>query len=133
MSESRTRAAIGSGAATTLAIAVPATLLAQVLDRENRAGSGTVVGVFVVILVAFGVGGFVAARRAPSKATSASAGAAVIAFAVVQGIALIRLLAQDEPIAWAAIPVFALIVTAVALAGGLAASRRANAPDPLDP
>lgn len=122
--------AIGLGALVTLAVAVPAALVGQTLDESGIVDDDSmwVLPVFLVVLVAMVVGGYVAASRRPDAPLLNSAGAALVGYVIVQSVAIVRLVAQDEEILWAAIPFFALLTAAAGMTGGLIAEHRARKP-----
>ena len=124
--------AIVVGALVTLAVAVPAALLAQTLDATGRVedDSAWLMVLFLVIIAAMVGGGYAAAIRRPDAPLTNSALAALSAYVLVQSIGAIRLLAAGDPVTWEAIPVFALLSSASGMTGGLLADRRARRPRP---
>lgn len=120
------------GALITLAVAVPAALLAQTLDATGRVedDSAWLMVLFLVIILAMAGGGYAAAARRPDAPLTNSALAALSAYVLVQSIGAIRLLAAGDSVTWAAIPVFALLSSASGMTGGLLADRRARTPRP---
>ena len=118
--------AVFAGAAVTLAVAVPVALLAQVLDDAGSVDDDSpwLFVLFVVILAAMAAGGYVAAVRRADAPLVNGATASVLAYAVVQVIGAIRLLATDGAVAWAAIPFFTLLAAAAGMCGGLLADHR---------
>ena len=121
---------VAIGALVTLAIAVPAALLAQTLDHADRVDddSGWLVVLFVVIIAGMVVGGYVAASSRLDAPLTNSALAALAAYALVQTIGAIRLLARGDDVTWVAIPFFALLSAAAGMTGGLIADHRARRP-----
>lgn len=122
--------AVFAGALVTLAVSVPTALLAQVLDDAGSVDDDSpwLLAAFVVILVAMAAGGYVAAVRRPDAPLVNSAVAALAAYLVVQTVGVIRLLATDGDVAWAAIPFFSLLAAAAGMTGGLVADHRARTP-----
>lgn len=120
--------AIGLGIAAALAIAIPTALLAQVVDRTDRVEDDTAVllVLFGVVLAGLGLGGFIAGSRRPDAPLTHAAAAAVGAYVVAQTVAVLRLLAADDDITWAAMPFFALLAAAAGMTGGLIADHRAR-------
>lgn len=126
--------ALGAGAA--LAVALPAALLAQVLDalRDDDAGGGIVTYVLAsVVLVGVALGGAVAGRAGRrghrSSAALAGAASALVAIALVLLLGVTRRLVAGEDVAWATVPATALLATligagAAALGSGPAARTR---------
>lgn len=117
-----------TGAAVAMALAVPTALLAQALDASDVVDddSNWLVVLFVVVLAGLAVGGYVAATRRPDAPLTNSALAALVAYALVQVISVVRLLAAGDDVAWEAIPFFALLAAAAGMSGGLVADRRAR-------
>lgn len=122
--------AVAVGALVTLAVAVPAALLAQTLDATGRVDddSAWLLVLFLVIVGAMVAGGYAAAIRRPDAPLTNGALAALTAYALVQTIGIIRLLAAGDPVTWAALPVFALLAAASGMTGGLYADHRARKP-----
>jgi cadmium resistance protein CadD (predicted permease) len=122
--------AVAVGAAVTLAICVPAAILAQVLDESGKVDddSSWLLVLFGVILVGMGIGGFMAANRRLDAPLTNSALAALTAYLLVQTIGAIRLLASGDDVTWVAIPFFALLSASAGMAGGLVADHRARQP-----
>lgn len=116
------RRAIGLGAVVAMAIALPAALVAQVLVDD--ADDGLVFVFFTLVLVGFAVGGFVAARRAPTAPFSNAALAALLAFAVIQGVGAVRRHLIDDDVQWAGVLFAALLAYAAGLLGALVAGRQ---------
>ncbi len=111
------------GALTAVAIALPVGLVGQlVVDGGDT--SSLVAFVFLApILVAFGAGGFVAARRAGVGPLSNGALAALGAFAVIQGVGLVRRLASGESVSPASLAFAAFLAYSCGLLGALLAQR----------
>lgn len=122
--------AVALGALMTLAIAVPAALLAQTLDEAGTLDddSGWLLVLFAVILGGMVAGGYVAASNRPDAPLTNSALAALAAYALVQTVSAVRLLAEGDDVTWLAIPFFALLASASGMAGGLLADHRARTP-----
>ena len=118
------------GALVALAIAVPAAILAQVLDEAGTVDddSSWLMVLFVVILGGLAAGGYVAAANRPDAPLTNSALAALGAYGLVQVIGAVRLLASGDDVTWVAIPFFALLSAAAGMTGGLLADRRARRP-----
>lgn len=85
------RLAILRGAAVAVCICLPSALAAQALVDvpEGDDPPSTVFVFFLLVLFGFALGGWWAARAAPAAPFSHGAIAAIAAFAVIQGIALI--------------------------------------------
>ncbi len=122
--------AVATGAAVALAIAVPAALLAQVLDQADRVDddSSWLLVLFGAIVVGMGIGGYVAATRRMDAPLTNSAVAALAAYLLVQILGAVRLLSSGDSVTWAAIPFFALLSASAGMVGGLFADHRARHP-----
>jgi heme A synthase len=113
------------GAVVALLIAVPPAVIAQIQsDRDALEGSNWVLLLFGVVLVAFMVGGFVAARRSTLNAMTNGAAAAVLAYAVVQGYGIVRRLADGDEIRWVGIVFAALLAASCGIVGAIVATMR---------
>ena len=90
--------AIAIGALVTLAIAVPAAILAQVLDEAGSVDDDStwLMALFAVILAGMVAGGYVAGTRRPDAPLTNSALAALGAYLLVQAIGAVRLLATGS-------------------------------------
>ncbi len=110
------------GAFLATVIALPVGLLGQLLVDDDD--NGLVVFVFLVpILVAFVAGGFVAARQASTWPLTNGALAAVAAFALIQGVGVVRRLAASEAVALASLAFAAFLACSCGLIGALVALR----------
>jgi putative membrane protein (TIGR04086 family) len=120
--------AVLRGAGVAVAVCLPLALISQQVVAEDD-GSPLAAALFLAVLVGFAIGGYVAAR-APTAAPFTNGGLAALgAFVVIQGTALVvRLVAGDPPSA--PVLVFnALLAFACGLAGGAVASRVARRED----
>lgn len=122
--------AVAVGAGVALAVAVPAAILAQVLDEAGTVDDDSwwLLVLFGAILLGMGLGGYVAANRRLDAPLTNSAVAALAAYLLVQTVGAIRLLASGESVTWTAIPFFALLSASAGMAGGLVADHRARTP-----
>jgi putative membrane protein (TIGR04086 family) len=128
-------AAIAQGAVVGLGVLVAASLVSAVLSHnlDNYDQSGWRYPLFVVVLVGYFVGGFVAGRRAPSGALTNGALAGVLAFALWVPVRILIWLARDENKALftGSTPVFKpgqifghlVIASALGMLGGIIGSR----------
>lgn len=117
------RPALLAGTLTALAVVVPATVLAEVVGAADK-DTNLVFAFLVPVLFGFGAGAYVAARRATAGPLTNGALAAVAAFALVQGVGLVRRLLAGEPISPASIAFAALLAYSCGLVGAAIASRR---------
>jgi hypothetical protein len=118
-------AAVGAGAVLAVVIALPAALVGEAAVDGDEDPSGLVLLCFVVVLLAFVAGGWLAARRAVDAPFSNGAVAALVGFAVIQLGGIVVNLVEDEPVRGASIVFSALLATASGLVGALVATRRA--------
>lgn len=113
------------GAAVALLIAVPPAVIAQVQsDRDALEGSNWVLVLFGVVLIAFMVGGNVAARRGGDTPLVNGAVAALVAYALVQGYGIVRRLADGDDIRWVGIVFAALLAASCGTVGAIVATMR---------
>ena len=120
--------AVGAGAVLAIVIALPAALVGEAAADGEDDPSGLVLLCFVVVLLAFVAGGWLAARRAPEAPFSNGAVAALVGFAVIQLGGVVANLVQDDPVRGASIAFSALLATASGLVGALVATRRPAQP-----
>ena len=121
--------AIGLGALVAMAICVPLAVLSQVISEYGSGdGAGIVVVFYFVVLAGLAVGGFVAGSRRPETPLSHGILAAVLAYAVIQGIGVIVNLARGDDISLVAIVFNAGLAAAMGLLGGWLANWRATGP-----
>jgi predicted permease len=116
--------AVGAGAVLAVVIALPAALVGEAAADGEDDPSGLVLLCFVVVLLAFVAGGWLAARRAPEAPFSNGAVGALTGFAVIQLGGVVANLLQDDPVRGASIAFSALLATASGLVGALVATRR---------
>jgi predicted permease len=119
--------AVGAGAVLAVVIALPGALVGEAAADGDDDPSGLVLACFVVVLLAFAGGGWLAARRAPDAPFSNGAVAALAAFAVIQLGGVVANLLQDDPVRAASIAFSALLATASGLAGAIVATRQTTA------
>jgi hypothetical protein len=117
--------AVGAGAVLAVVIALPAALVGEAAVDGDEDPSGLVLLCFVVVLLAFVAGGWLAARRAADAPFSNGAVAALVGFAVIQLGGVVVTVVEDEPVRGASIAFSALLATASGLVGALVATRRA--------
>jgi predicted permease len=116
--------AVGAGAVLAIVIALPAALVGEAAADGDDDPSALVLLCFVVVLLAFVAGGWLAARRALEAPFSNGAVAALAGFAVIQLGGVVANLVQDDAVRGASIAFSALLATASGLGGALLATRR---------
>ncbi len=121
------RRALIAGTLTALAVIVPVTLLGELVGAGDE-DTNLVFAFLVPVLIGFGAGAYVAARRAVAGPLTNGALAAVAAFVVVQGVGLVRRLVAGEPISLASIAFAALLAYSCGLVGAAIAMRRRPSP-----
>ena len=105
-------------------IALPVALVGQVVVEREETTSSFLAFVFLApILLAFMAGGFIAARRATASPVTNGALAAVGAFAVIQGVGVVRRLASGEAVSPASLAFAAFLAYSSGLMGALGAQR----------
>ena len=114
---------VGVGVA--LAVALPPTLLAQVLDASADGDlSGAVTSsIAALVIVAMGLGGAAAAKRSGGRAVATAAVAGLVAMALVQTLGVVRRLVADEDVAWATVPVLTAVGVGAATGSALVGRR----------
>jgi predicted permease len=116
--------ALGAGAVLAIVIALPAALVGEAAADGEDDPSGLVLLCFVVVLLAFVAGGWLAARRAVDAPFSNGAVAALAGFALIQLGGVVANLVAGDPVRGASIAFSALLATASGLVGALLATRR---------
>ena len=120
--------AVGAGAVLAIVIALPAALVGEAAADGEDDPSALVLLTFVVVLLGFVAGGWLAARRAPDAPFSNGAVAALAAFTVIQLGGVIANVIQDDPVHGASIAFSALLAIASGLVGAIVATRRSAPP-----
>jgi hypothetical protein len=118
------RDALLKGAATSIVVCLPLALVSQALTREHRDDpSRWVFLLFLGVLLGFVAGGWVAARAAAGVPYSNGATAALAAYVVIQGIALVVRLIGGDPVHVVVMVFNGLIAYGCGLTGALLATR----------
>jgi predicted permease len=119
------RRSLLTGALVTIVLAVPPAVIGLVLsDDDSLEGSGWVPLLFFWIIVAFLAGGYVAARRQPHAPQAHGGLAVLLAYAVVQGVGVLRHLIDGEGVDVLSIVFAALLATSTGMVGGMLAHWR---------
>jgi hypothetical protein len=120
------RQVVAAGVGLALAVAVPAALLAQVVDAVSDDDPGLLAyPLALVVLAGMAAGGDLVGRRASQAPARLGAITGLVAIAVVQALGIARRAVAGDDIAWATVP--AVTVVAVVLAAGAAARRARQA------
>ncbi len=125
--------AVARGMLVAIAVSLPTSLLGLVVVDDGD--SPTLVFAFLlVVLAGLAAGGYVAARRVPTAPLGNGAMAALAAFALIQGIGLVRQVATGESFSLPSVAFAALLAYCCGLLGGLAGGwrRPPNGPAPPD-
>jgi hypothetical protein len=110
--------AVALGAGASLALALPATPVAQVLEalRDDGTDAGPVVYLLAgLVLIGMAVGGVVVGRQRPTRPAASGALAGLAAIVVVLALGVARRLAAGDHVAWGTVP------APIGAAAGLAA------------
>jgi putative membrane protein (TIGR04086 family) len=117
------RRSILLGAGLIIVLAVPPAVLGVLLSEDDSMeGSPWVPVLFAWIVASFLVGGFVAARAQPHAPLAHGALAALLAFALVQGVGVVRHVVSDEDVRWMSIAFAALLASSTGTLGGIVAN-----------
>jgi hypothetical protein len=121
--------AVATGIGAALAIALPAALVAQILDARHDEDAGTSPLAYllaVLVLVGVAVGGAVAGRQRAARpaATGALVGAAAVGIVLVLGIA--RRVVAGEDVAWVTVPGTVGVASGIGAAASALAARAAG-------
>jgi hypothetical protein len=113
------------GTVTALVVALPAGVLNQLLVSSGDIDEASPVAILFWMLILLGgaAGGWTVIRLAPSARLSAAAGAAALAYGIVQLIGIVRRVGAGESISWIAFPFLALLMATCGMLGGLFAAR----------
>ncbi len=114
----------GTGAA--LAVAVPAALVGQIVDSaaDGNANSALLGVAYLAVLCGLALGGYVAGDRAPQAAMVHGATAALLAFAIVQTVGVVRRLVGDDEVSWVAIAFNGVMSACIGTVGAHVGARR---------
>jgi hypothetical protein len=118
------RIAVLKGSAVAIVICLPLALASNVVHDHN-ADSSLLPLLFFAVAAGFGVAGFVAARSDADAPYSNGAFAALLGFAIIQGVAIVVRVVGDEPIHVGTMVGNALIAYAAGILGAALTRRRA--------
>jgi putative membrane protein (TIGR04086 family) len=116
--------AVVVGALSAAVIVIPAAVLNTFLvDDDGTDASGWVLLSFLVILIGFFIGGLVAGDRERNTPLMHGAAAAFLAYAVIQGLFILKLVISGDGVeSWIGVVFLALLSASTGMAGGLGAS-----------
>lgn len=121
---------VARGAATASIISMPAAFANVVFaSQEPKAQAGVNLS-FLVVLIGFAVGGWLAGREAPSQSAKHGALAGVIAFIPVEVVGLLGRLDRGDPIGLPQIIVLGLLAACAGTAGARLGAARRNRKEP---
>jgi hypothetical protein len=118
--------ALWAGVIVAVVICVPAALIGQALDDNsaNEDPSGAALLLVFVVLAGLVIGAAIAAQRQDVGAPLAHGiAAALVSFALVQGVGILRQFAVSEDISWGGILSSALLSMVAGSVGGLIGAR----------
>ncbi len=119
------RRSLLAGALVTIALAVPPAVIGLVLsDDDGLEGSAWVPVLFFWIILAFLAGGYLAAARQPYAPQAHGGVAVLLAYAVVQGIGVVRHVASGDGVPFLSIVFNGLLATSIGMIGGMIANWR---------
>ncbi|CAN5587866.1 hypothetical protein BH10ACT3_BH10ACT3_24660 [soil metagenome] len=113
------------GTITALVVALPAGILNQFLIDSGDVEAGSPVTLLFVVLILFGgaSGGWAVIRLAPTARLAHAAGAAALAYVIVQTIGVVIRLISGDDISWLSYPFLALLMATCGMLGGMFARR----------
>ncbi len=114
---------VTAGAMMTLLLTGPAAIVRAVVDNDGDAPVW-VVGLYLVIITGYLLGGALAGRQHPSTAFVHGAASTVLAFAVLQTIGVIRRLAGGDSISVGALVFNGLLAASIGVIGAWFGARR---------
>jgi predicted permease len=121
------REVVAGGVGLALAVAVPAALLAQVVDAVSDDAPGLLAYPLVlVVLAGMAVGGDLVGRRASRAPARLGAITGLLAIAVVQALGIARRAVAGDDIAWATVPAITTVATGLAAGAAHLAARKAG-------
>lgn len=116
--------AVCFGALAAVVIALPLGLAGQIVVGDDGTDNSLLSLVFLLpILLAFMVGGFIAGRRAAAAPLTNGALAALGAFALIQGVGLVRRVVTGGTISWTSLAFAAFLAYSCGLVGAGVAQR----------
>jgi hypothetical protein len=116
-------AAVVRGAVVAVLVCLPLALVAEVAVDSDET-SAWAIPLFLAVLAGFVAAGWVAGQSAAESPLVTGAVAALLGFAVVQGVGLIVTTAGDDDVAWGAVVFAALMAYGCGLTGAVFGQRR---------
>lgn len=121
------RDAVLKGMAVTIVVCLPLALLSQAVSDGGDDPGALSLLLFVAVLAGFVLGGAVAARSAPEAPITNGAVAALLGYAVIQGVALVVRVVAGEDVSVVAIVFNGIAAYGCGLVGALLAARTERA------
>lgn len=115
---------VARGAATALLLAMPAAFASVVLSDQTPKPRGAINLAFLVLLIGFALGGWLAGREAPDQAAKHGALAGFVAFIPVEIVAVLGRLDRGAPISLPQIIVLGLLAACAGTVGARLGARR---------
>ncbi len=117
--------ALWRGMVTALVVVLPVGILNQYLVSSGDLSAASPVVIFFIILILVGAasGGWAVIRLSPQAPLNYAAGAAALAYLIIQSIGVAIRLFSDKPISWLGYPLQALLMATFGMLGGMYARR----------
>ena len=118
-------AVVARGAGLALAVAMPAALIAQVLDAVTDDDPGLLAyPLSLIVLGGVALGGRAVAQRTADRPIRLGALAGLLAITVVQVLGVLRRSAGGDDVAWSTVPVVTLLAVGLAAAAAALTARQ---------
>ena len=114
------------GAATGLLLAMPAAFASSVLSAQTPKPRAAINISFLIVMIGFGLAGWLAGREAPSQVAKHGALAALVAFIPVEVVAVLGRLDRGAPVGIGAIVIIGLFAACMGTIGSRIGARKRN-------
>jgi hypothetical protein len=114
------------GAVSAVLLVLPAGIINQIVVDGDDGIPPIVFVLWAVILLGGAAGGWATVRLSPQAPLPYAAGAAALAYGIVQGIGVARRLITGGDISWLAYPFLAMLMATCGMLGGMFARRWVN-------
>lgn len=117
--------ALWRGTVTALVVALPCAVLNEILRSGGDASDASAASLFFNALILFGAaaGGWATLRLSPDAHLSHAAGSGALTYVIVQGIGILSRSFRGAEVSWIAYPLLLLLMSTVAMLGGMFARR----------